>query len=187
MKKTIQKPHTFSVNVFGTIGYVGIVGTWVFLIAAIIVLVNGTTFIDTPSLYVPPLISYDPSATLVVAQPIDPLAQGVVRFLLVALLVVATWLFCHMLGKAVSRVIRRLLRHWHKRVTLQSLELAKLSIAAVGLIFLAVLLFLFPPELALGRFALALLGFASGVVAAGGIGVQQVLVRRYKVRLDDVI
>lgn len=186
MKKSQKNTHTMSVNVFGTIGYVGIIGTWVFLIVAMIVLVSGTTFIETPVLSTP-LVSYSPSSVVVVAEPTDPLARNVMQFLLVALLAVAVWTFCYMTGKIVSRVIRRVLRHWHKRVTLQSLELAKLSIAGVGLVLLTGLLLLFPPELSLGRFALALLGFASGVVAVGGIGVQQVVVRRHKVRLDDVL
>ena len=186
MKNSKKNAHTFSVNVFGTIGYVGTVGVWVFLIVAMIVMATGMTFMSAPS-YVPTLVSYDSSALITVAQPTDPLARHVLQFLLVALLVVATWIFCHMTGRAVSRVIRRMLRHWHKRVTLPSLELAKLSIVGVGLVLLTAALLLFPGDLALGRFALALLGFVSGIVAVGGIGVQQVLVRRYNVRLEDVI
>ena len=186
MKKSSQGSHTFSVNVFGTIGYIGIIGTWVFLIVAAIVFVKGDTLIDSAS-QLPILSVYEAASPIASSAPTNGIERDVIRFLLIALLCVATWLFCHVAGKAVSRVIKRLIRHAHHRVTLRSLEYAKLSIAAVGLILLAGFLLIFPDDLAFGRFALALLGFMSGIIAAGGIWVQQVLVRRYKVPVNDVI
>ena len=186
--RTHTPTHTFSVNFFGTLGYVGMVSLWLLVIVVVIIL---TVRVPLPAVAstVSPLI-FIPSAELISDVPASSPpwyeAQSV-RFVLWIFLAVASWLFSYVAGRFISRIIKRLAHLKKGTVNVHRFVMVKCSIVAIGLVLYVALVLMVPSSQSVLRFVLSSLGFTAGILAVAALWVQYTLASRYKVPLDHVV
>ena len=120
-------------------------------------------------------------------QAATPDTYGALRFLLICMLLVASWAFVYFVAKAASHALRHFLTLFGRKATIATISTIKYFVIAAGLIGLVVLLQFIPNDYASTKMVIALFGLMSGVAGVGSIWMQKLLVTRYRVAISRVL
>lgn len=184
MTKLSHRPHTFSSNFIGSIGYLCTLLVWLLVLNALIQIFTLQAVLSNVS---SPFYAVLPgtSAHQLASSESDQMTAS--KFLLIGLLLVVVWALVYIASRIGTKIIRHFLRLFGKKVTIDTLVRAKYFWLGLGLLLLAALLLFIPNALVYLKMPLALIGFIAGCVGVGAIWAQSVLAARYRLKVDDIV
>lgn len=183
-KKTQRYVHSFSTNFFGVVGYVASSLVWLLVLTCTLLLSPSSDGLValTESSSEQTVVTL-PGTTIEISQQSS---SPVLSFLLVVLGIIVFWAFAYVASRVLSRVVRRVVGIFHKKVTAQNLVKIKYFIHAIGLMLLVLLLVLLPGFIWLKN-AVALLALFNGVIGLAAIWLQYRLSQRHHVPVARVL
>lgn len=183
MTKSPHRPHTFSSNFIGSLGYLCTLLVWLLVLNALIQIFALQAVLSNVS---SPLYAVLPGLSAQVASG-ESDQMTAIKFLLIGLLLVVVWALVYIASRIGTKIIRHFLRLFGKKVTIDTLVRAKYFWLGFGLLLLAILLVFIPNSLVYLKMPLALIGFIAGCVGVGAIWTQSVLASRYRLEVDDIV
>ncbi|MBI3888956.1 hypothetical protein HY312_00045 [Candidatus Saccharibacteria bacterium] len=183
--KTSKKyVHSFSTNFFGVIGYIGSSLVWLLVLTCVVLL--------TPSSG--DVVAITEEAQRAITLPLDTNTAAAASssespfftFLLSILALIVFWAFSYVASRILSRIVRRVVGIFHKKVTAENLLKTKYFILAIGLMFFALLLMVVPSLIWL-KISISLIGLIAGFVGLGAIWLQYHLSKRHHVPIAHLL
>ena len=183
-KKAQKTIRSFSTNFFGVVGYVASSVVWLLVLTATLLLSPSgegvVVLTETP--YEPTVVSI-PGTSIEVSQPVS---SPIFSFFLGILALIVFWAFAYVASRIISRVVRRVVGIFHKKLTSDSLVKIKYFIHVIGLVILVLLLVLIPGFIWMKN-AIALLALLSGSIGIISIWLQHRLSKRHHVPIARVL
>lgn len=169
--------HSFSTNFFGVVGYIGSSAVWLLVLACTVLLTPSSGDIVTAT----------EEAQRTITLPVDASSPAALsgaspffNFLLIVLTCILFWAFSYVASRILSRVVRRVVGIFHKKLTAENLLKTKYFILVIGLVLFAVLLMLVPGYI-WAKTALSSIGLVCGIVGLGATWLQYHLSKRHHV------
>lgn len=177
--------HTFVINFFGALGYVMTLLVWLLVINTVATIAFLSQAVNNAA---NEILALEGGSVVAQAQATSSAdVYGALRFLLICILLVASWAFFYFVARSASHVLRHFLVLFGRKITMATISTVKYFVIAAGLIGLVVLLQFIPNDYAATKMVISLFGLMSGVVGVGSIWLQRLLVHRYRVAVSRVL
>ena len=183
--KAAKKPiHSFSTNFLGVVGYISTSVVWLLVCTCALLLspVGSDVVTLTQSPQVSVVMTLQGTTTTVPNPPSSPLFS----FMLGVLGVIVFWAFSYVASRILSRVVRRVVGIFHKKVTLESLFTVKYYIHVVGLTILSFLLLILPGY-DWSKIAILMMAFLFGIGGFAALWLQRLFSKRHHVSISHIL
>ncbi len=183
--KAVKKPiHSFSTNFLGVVGYVGTTVVWLLVFTCMILLspMSADVVELTQDSQDPVVITVSGKTIPAPSASTSPLFS----FMLGILGLVVFWAFSYVASRILSRVVRRVVGIFHKKVTLESFFKTKYYIHVIGLTILSLLLLILPGY-DWFKIAILLLAVVSGLGGFATLWLQRLFSKRHHVPISHIL